>query len=79
MSDELPLGDRPTPGRRLPRSWGIEISPIGAPGADDMAVRITLIDRETGKRLGARLIPWAEFRDCAGGTFLTNIGEGVWE
>lgn len=62
---------------RKPREWGIEITPIGGPPGQ--SVRITLIDRETGRRVGSRTVPWTEFRDCATGTFLTNIAEGVHE
>jgi hypothetical protein len=65
--------------KRAPREWGISIVPLGSPGSDDMAVRVTLVDRETGKRVGSRVIPWAEFRDCSTVTFLTNIAEGVHE
>lgn len=63
---------------RKPREWGIEITPIGGlPREQCEAVRITLIDRETGRRVGSRTVPWPEFRDCATGTFLSNIAEGV--
>lgn len=78
-TEPLPgFGNRGEP-KRKPREWGIEVAPLGSPGADDMAVRVTLVDRDTGKRVGSRRIPWAEFRDCAAGVFLTNIAEGVHE
>lgn len=65
----------PGQGRR-PREWGIELIPVGeGPGR----IRVTLIDRETGRRVGSREVPWAEFRDCAHVTTLVNIAEGVHE
>lgn len=66
----------PPPPKRSPREWGIELAPLGVDGKPG-EVRITLIDRETGKRVGARVIPWIEFRDVARNAVLINIAEGV--
>lgn len=75
-----PLAGMPTPVKRGPREWGIELTAIGAAtGTVADEVRVTLVDRETGKRVGTRTVPWAEFRDVAQGMVLVNIAEGVHE
>jgi len=79
MTDELPGMTAGTPKRR-PRTWAVEIAPVGqtlAP-AKPTSVRVTLIDQETGRRIGAKNCPWEWFRDCATGTVLVQIDEGVW-
>jgi hypothetical protein len=63
---------------RKPREWGVELVKLGPSTIPD-AVRVTLIDRETGRRIGSRTLQWEEFRDVAQGLVLTNIAEGVYE
>lgn len=79
----LPLGERDgIPPKRAPREWGIELIPIGGsdPHSNDPdAVRVRLIDRETGRHVGARTMPWSWFRDVARTSILVNIAEGVHE
>lgn len=80
MTVDEPLAGMPTPVKRGPREWGIELTAIGAAiGTMAAEVRVTLIDRETGKRVGTRTVPWAEFRDVAHGLVLINVAEGVYE
>lgn len=80
ITGQEPLAGTPTPRKRSPREWGIELTPIGALPRDPApSVRVTLIDRETGKRVGSRVIPWTEFRDVRHSTVLANIAEGVHE
>lgn len=83
MTDELPLQMPPglVAPRRLPRVWGISLEPVAAAANDGFPgdVRVTLIDRETGRRVGARMLPWEEFRVSATQLVLVNISEGVWE
>lgn len=75
-----PLAGLPAGRARKPREWGIELAAIvDGPGGPATGVRVTLIDRETGKRVGARLVPWREFRDVAHGLVLVNVAEGVYE
>jgi hypothetical protein len=79
LGDES-LAGLPAGRARKPREWGIELTAIGAAtGTMAAAIRVTLIDRETGKRVGSREVPWAEFRDTAHGLVLVNIAEGVHE
>lgn len=81
-------GDQPLPGLpgqgRKPREWGVELTPLAADlpnpaGYFPAKVRITLIDRETGRRVGSRVLPWEEFKDSAHVATLVNIAEGVHE
>lgn len=75
----LPGMDAGAPPKRRPRTWGIEICPVPMDGAyPPSTVRLTLIDQETGRRVGAKDCPWDWFRDCARGTVLVQIAEGVW-
>jgi len=83
MIDQLPLGEGPNiPPSRRPRKWGIELSPLPFETTGVLtphAIQITLIDRETGKRLGRRRVSWEEFRGVTAGLVLINVEEGVWE
>jgi hypothetical protein len=75
-----PLAGMPTPRGR--ERYGIEIVGLGAAGNGAPhveSVRVTLIDHETGKRVGACVMPFEWLRDVAqGGTCLANIRPGVW-
>lgn len=73
-----PLAGMPGGRKRKPREWGIELVKLGPAPIPD-GVRVTLLDRETGRRVGSRTIPWHEFRDVAQGLVLANIAEGVHE
>lgn len=68
-----------TPPRRRPRTWGIELLPIPPGGIHPKEIRLTVIDRETGQRVGSRKLPWSEFRDVARSVVLVNVDEGVAE
>lgn len=79
MTGDEPITGLPGQGRK-PREWGIELAPIvDGPGGPATQVRVTLIDRGSGKRVGSRLVPWSEFRDVARGLVLVNVAEGVHE
>lgn len=61
-----------------PREWGIELVPND--GAPPSSVRVWLIDRETGQRIGSRSVPWEWFRGIATGETITiNVANGVHE
>jgi hypothetical protein len=86
MGDVVPLTGLSGGRARKPRETGVEITPVGKQGTGfgathdfPQTVRVTLIDRETGKRVGSRVLPWSEFRDAAHNVVLINIAEGVHE
>ena len=76
MTDEqTTIGVPPHP--RGPERWRVEITGLGGDPAD--RVRVTLIDAETGKRVGANELPFAWLRDVAhGGVALAAIVPGQW-
>jgi len=73
------------PADRGRERWGVEICglqpgvPEGGGAPHCTQVRVTLINHETGKRVGACVLPFEWIRDVAqGGTALANIRPGVW-
>jgi hypothetical protein len=74
-SQSLLDGLPPNPKGR--ESWRVEITGMGGDPSD--RVQVTLVDAETGKRLGAQVVPFEWIRDVAhGSTAVVPIRRGVW-
>lgn len=65
--------------RAQPRDrWRIEVAGIGGTPSDE--VRVTLVDADTGRRVGARQLPFSWLRDVAhGGLATVAITPGEWK
>jgi len=72
-------GMRPRrPGGRPPALWRIEVTGLGAAGRAEN-VRVTLIDAQHGRRVGAAVVPFDWFRDIGhNGTCTVEIDPGSW-
>jgi hypothetical protein len=69
----------PHPPKGKPKQIGIEFLRLGDVHAPD-AIRVRLVDRETGKHLGSKVVPWDEIRDMAWAEIvLVNVDMGVFE
>ena len=66
------------PGGAPPARWRIELTGVGQ-GGRASEVRVTLIDAETGKRIGAAMVPFEWVRDVAyNATCTAEISPGAW-
>lgn len=72
-------GMRPRrPGGAPPAAFRIEVTGIGAAGRST-EVRLTVVDAATGRKLGAKTVPFDWFRDIGHvGTCVVEIDEGAW-
>lgn len=72
---------RPVRAGKEPRQWGVELVPIGSTQlTPPTAVRVRLVDRETGQHIGSQTLPWEWFRTIGNGEIvMTNVANGVHE
>lgn len=63
-----------------PKQVGIEFTRLGSGPTPD-AIRVRLVDRETAKQIGSKVVPWFEFSEISqqGALVLLNIDIGVHE
>ncbi len=72
-------GMRPRrPGGAPPVRWRIELAGGGTGGRSEV-VHVTVIDADTGKRIGRKALPFDWFRDIGHcGTVVVEIDAGEW-